>query len=373
MRLALIAIVMGGAALALGCRDSADTLTLEEYFAELEAIDNDLSAQFEEVFARLPEDMPVEEFLADEANLLLVKDYFATLPPIIGDTVDRLKALDAPSEVEKEHDALVDAGENFVVALENDNEFVNEAETMAEFDALTDQLNTIFGLSADRFEEACLDLLAVGEAHGIIVDSATCEDEASSSDRFMDSDAGYSFDHAENIEEVPADTESLFLTGGFAPSVRQFSVSFPQFEDVPRLPGYKSNAILVDFLDVEADATQDVESNLPALAFSVDQLIDDLGTFSLEDPIVGDIPSLQSSGQRRGEAVSVEHEQFVVYSYDYAGKWSLIWDVRGRIYFLIVPDRIYRVVCQFEAFRFERAVADCDSIVETMRHSPEQT
>ena len=42
---------------------------------------------------------------------------------------------------------------------------------MAEFGALDDggKLNTIYGLSAGRFDEACFDVMLVGEANGITV------------------------------------------------------------------------------------------------------------------------------------------------------------------------------------------------------------
>ena len=180
-------LVSGLLLLAVACGDGddedestptpTDALTLEEYFAEFHAIADDVDAQFGEAFAAFPRDIPEEELLADEANLLLIKDFTAALPRIVGDFVDRLEALDPPSEVETEHDDLVDAGENFVVALEKDNEFVSEAGTMDEFDALADQLNTIYGLSAGRFDEACLDVVLVGEANGITVNIVCGDDD----------------------------------------------------------------------------------------------------------------------------------------------------------------------------------------------------
>jgi hypothetical protein len=81
-----------------------------------------------------------------------------------------------PSEVETEQDDLVDAVEDFVLALEEDSEAVGEAETMAELEALEAPNRTIYGPPGARVDEACFELVLVGEANGITL-NATCEDE----------------------------------------------------------------------------------------------------------------------------------------------------------------------------------------------------
>ena len=56
MKLALAVIAIGIAALAFGCSDSSDALSLEEYFTEFEAIDADLDAEFGRLFDESPQD-----------------------------------------------------------------------------------------------------------------------------------------------------------------------------------------------------------------------------------------------------------------------------------------------------------------------------
>ena len=93
MKLGLLALPLAFLlAISVGCSDSSDTLTLEEYFVEFEAIDADVDAQFEEAFAIFPEDEDFEAFFADEANLPAAKEIAAALPRILGDAIDRLKA-----------------------------------------------------------------------------------------------------------------------------------------------------------------------------------------------------------------------------------------------------------------------------------------
>lgn len=177
IRLVTIAATFIAASLAVGgCGGGgSDTLTLQEYITEFEAIDADLGAQLEELFAGLPEE---EVFLADDANLPLAKETIAALPRIVGGTVDRLEALEPPSEVASEHNELVTAGEELVVDLEEDYDVIREVETMDAFEeALNNQLNSIYGSAAARFDDACFDLLLAGAAHGVTANATTCGEE----------------------------------------------------------------------------------------------------------------------------------------------------------------------------------------------------
>ena len=177
MKLGLLAVPLAFLlAISVGCSDSSDTLTLDEYFAEFEAIDADVDAEFEAAFAVFPEDEDFEAFLEDDGNVPAVKEFTAALPVIIGDAIDRVEALDPPSEVETEHDNLIDAGDDLVVAFEEGNELIQDAETMAEFDFQNSEVEATVDAAQAAFDEACLDLVAVGEANGVTV-NVTCEDD----------------------------------------------------------------------------------------------------------------------------------------------------------------------------------------------------
>ncbi len=81
MKLGLFALpailLLTFAALVIGCGGSTDTLTLEEYFEQFEAIDADVDAQFEVAYADFPEG---DDFFADDANLPFFQDLTAGLP-----------------------------------------------------------------------------------------------------------------------------------------------------------------------------------------------------------------------------------------------------------------------------------------------------
>ena len=167
------AFLLGMAVFTGACSGDSDPLTLEEYFAEFEAIDADVNSQFEALFADFPED---EDAFADEANLELFKDLLAGFPRITGDWVDRAKDLDPPAEVEDAHNDLIDAGEALLVAFVEGAEVMGDAETMAEFDTLNDEVQPTIGVAQTAFEAACLTIVDIAIANDIHV-SVTCEDE----------------------------------------------------------------------------------------------------------------------------------------------------------------------------------------------------
>lgn len=111
------AFLLAFAALTAGCGDGADTLTLEEYFEQFEAIDADVDAQFEAAYEEWPANVSEEELFADDANLPFFRDLIAAFPRIITDSIDRVEDLEPPSEVADAHDDLLAAGRDLLVAF----------------------------------------------------------------------------------------------------------------------------------------------------------------------------------------------------------------------------------------------------------------
>ena len=164
MKLAIAVIGIIAAALLVACSDSSDSLTLEEYFAEFQSIDDALGARFGAVVDQFPED-------GDDADLPLAKDLFAQLAATHRDTIDSYASLEPPSDVENEHDDFVVTGEDFVSAWDEAVEVIAEAETVAELEALIDGgLESIVEPVEMVFDEACFALVDVGDANGIFVD-----------------------------------------------------------------------------------------------------------------------------------------------------------------------------------------------------------
>jgi hypothetical protein len=154
------------------CSSDSDPLTLEEYFAEFEAVDADVESQVKALFADFPND---EDAFADEANLELAKDLMVGISRISGDWVDRAKDLDPPAEVEDAHNDLIDAGEALVVAYEEGAEVMDDAETMAELETLSREVDPSNTVAETALDAACLAVVDIATANDIHV-SVTCDD-----------------------------------------------------------------------------------------------------------------------------------------------------------------------------------------------------
>ena len=183
MRLGLFALpaafVAIFAVLIAGCGGGgSDPLTLEEYFAQFEAIDADVDAQFEAAFEEVFADFPDEEdIFADEANLPLLKEVSRAFPRITSDSLDRLKELDPPSEVEDAHNDMVAALADLLVAFEEGIEVFDEAETMAEFETLNDELQPDIDAAQTLVADACFAVVAIGVDNGIANNISCGQDE----------------------------------------------------------------------------------------------------------------------------------------------------------------------------------------------------
>ena len=136
--------LLGMAVFSGACSSDSDPLTLEEYFAEFEAIDADVNSQFEALFADFPED----------------EDAFA----------------DPPAEVEDAHNDLIDAGEALLVAHEERAEVMGDAETMAELETLSREVDPSTTVAEAARDAACLAVMDIAIANDIHV-SVACAGE----------------------------------------------------------------------------------------------------------------------------------------------------------------------------------------------------
>ncbi len=170
--LAAVLLALGTIAAACG---GGDELTLEEYFQRLKAIDADVDAKFEalfEVFA----DEGEEDLFSDEENLPLLKALFVGFPVIVRDAVDQVEELNPPSETEDAHEEFLATGREWLEVLEDGADRVEAVESILEIEQIEEELEPAAQEAQERFDAACLDLVGVGEANGIVVD-VSCEEE----------------------------------------------------------------------------------------------------------------------------------------------------------------------------------------------------
>jgi hypothetical protein len=157
--------LIGGAA-AAGCNDSGESASLEEYFQELDEIDQRFDDDADAIGARGDE---LEEDDIDGAT-----DLFQELVDLFERFVDELEDLDAPQAAEDAHDEAV---ENFKQAVDDFNESLDEARDADSVEAF---LEAVFGAEeSDAIEaatEACLDLERIAADNDITVD-LDCEEE----------------------------------------------------------------------------------------------------------------------------------------------------------------------------------------------------
>lgn len=166
LRLAgVFALVLGLFAASCG-GGGGDALTLEEFFAEVEALDNEFETRSGEIDVQF-EELSEEEVLAQAPQLLQDQvDLFSEF-------VDALDDLEAPDEAAGLQEEAVSAGRAVVDSFEGVLNEAGDAETV-------DELFAVFGDDADltaafeRFDQACLDAEALAAENDVTVD-LNCE------------------------------------------------------------------------------------------------------------------------------------------------------------------------------------------------------
>ena len=162
----IVALLLAVGATAVGCGGNGE-LTLEEYFQQVDTLDQDAEARIEAL--ELP-----EEFASEEEQVLAVQDFFAVSVPIIADFVDAIDDLDPPAEAEDAHNEAVDAGRDFVTEAEDLTNELADVGSSSELEEVFDAPE--YDAASDRFDQACFDLQDIADANSIDVD-LTCEDE----------------------------------------------------------------------------------------------------------------------------------------------------------------------------------------------------
>ncbi len=153
--LALVAACGGG---------GGQELTLEEYFEQVEALDEELDERAEALEF-------TEEFASEEEDALAFQDYFAAVIPILAEFVDAIDDLGPPAEIEDAHEEVVDSGRDFVADAEELTNELADVGSSSELEEVFDDPE--YEAASDRFLQACFALQDIADANGIDVE-LTC-------------------------------------------------------------------------------------------------------------------------------------------------------------------------------------------------------
>src|SRR5262245_43802021 len=149
-RIAAASLLLGLGALGTwACSDDdGNELTMEEYFQQLDEIDNNTDAQITANF----------ESITDEDDVDAFRDATKEIAPILDQAAEDISSIDPPDAAKEEHDALVQELEDWADAA---TEAANSDEAAAA--TTPDELFTAFSeagfdTAQQEFSDACSDL-----------------------------------------------------------------------------------------------------------------------------------------------------------------------------------------------------------------------
>ena len=165
LRLAFPAILLAAmAAFAAACGGSGETLTLEEYFQRLDAVDNEADERGQAIEDEFPqafeEPKPTQEFIN-------------SLTALVRDFVDGLEQIDPPAQVEDAHNEAAAAGTDLAQVLEEAAPQLESVESASELEDVIGDVfaeNSEFAAADERFTNSCVALQQIADDNDIDVD-----------------------------------------------------------------------------------------------------------------------------------------------------------------------------------------------------------
>jgi len=170
--LALAVALLGAASLAAACKSGGEPMTMEEYFQELQALNDDAEQRSSDLEAAL--DDAVGSNSSEEERIAALREFFDASALVFEDFLSGLKDLDPPEEVQALHEDGVSAGEDAVQAFTDLTGSLGSDATMADIEALGTTLES--DTTLQHFTDACVALQGEADKREIAVD-LECEDE----------------------------------------------------------------------------------------------------------------------------------------------------------------------------------------------------
>ena len=169
--LALIAallLTVGALAAACGGKDS---LTLEEYFQQLDALHDTADERSEELSEAF--DVELAAAASEEDALAVLEDFLKSTRPLSSTFVDGLSDLNPPAAVEELHNEYVDGSAELVASIEEVIDRFDDLDGVADLDGLFEESGFI--QAGERLDETCAALQDIADKNEIDID-LDCED-----------------------------------------------------------------------------------------------------------------------------------------------------------------------------------------------------
>lgn len=177
--IAVLLLAAGAIAAACGGGDGSE-LTLEEYFAQAQAIYDNIVSRGEALRETYDATPTSTEGASDEERVRIWREQLEGIRSLQEDFFESLRELNPPDDVSQAHDAYVDTGsdvaeriaeftsseafEEYIIGLE-------AAESLDEIKQLQDDfLDPDVSVANERHEEACTELETIATENGMSLD-----------------------------------------------------------------------------------------------------------------------------------------------------------------------------------------------------------
>jgi hypothetical protein len=169
-------LIAGGIAVAIGLAVLAGTmacssgggLSLEEYFAQVEQLSDEMQTAGDDAQNELDEQLATAE--STEELIELLDQFLTTALAVAGDFSDSMSDIDPPSEVSDLHQQTIDSFDEGITALEEVQGDLQDVETEAELQEFSTDVGQRFDELDAETEETCNGLQEIADENEIDVD-----------------------------------------------------------------------------------------------------------------------------------------------------------------------------------------------------------
>ena len=174
-RLRLLAPLLGALVLAIafagacgGGNGGGDELSLEDYFAQLKTMSNELEQRGNDVESRFNADL--ENITSVDAAVAVLGPALVEFEQVAQDFVDSLNGLNPPAEAEELHNQLTDVYQEGANALVDLGGRLDSIESEQELATLGTDVETQFNDLGTRSDDLCFQLQNLADDQSIDVD-----------------------------------------------------------------------------------------------------------------------------------------------------------------------------------------------------------